>query len=58
MKRTHLSRGIYPPTYIPQQRKPREKHITACGTICDLTKATTQPLRVTCRLCLKTMREP
>lgn len=47
MKRTHLSTG----RVEKWRRSMREKHTTACGTTCDNTKATTDPLRVTCLLC-------
>lgn len=56
MKRTHFSTGPYVPpyTYRPgPNRRVRAKHETKCGTLCDATKATTVPYRVTCRLCLK-----
>lgn len=51
MKRIHLSIGLC----VRLVRRPRErtKHGTACGTVCDLTKATTNPGAVTCRHCLK-----
>lgn len=52
MKRTHLSVGIYDQSW-KTGIKHREKHQTACGTICDHTKATTDKTRVTCRLCQK-----
>lgn len=54
MKRTHLSTGTYDRSW---QRSPtsrtREKHTTACGTVADCTKATTDRNRVTCLMCLK-----
>lgn len=55
MKKTHLSLGIYDQTWKRTLvgGRIREKHRTACGTICDLTKATTERTRVTCKMCLK-----
>ena len=34
-------------------RRTREKHRTACRTVCDVTKATTDIKRVTCKLCAR-----
>lgn len=52
MKRTHLSVGVYDQSWRHRNMGPiREKHNTACGTICDKTKATTEPAKVTCQLC-------
>lgn len=52
MKRTHLSVGVYDRYFGGSTlRKPREHHKTSCGTTCDVTKATTDPARVTCLMC-------
>lgn len=53
MKRTHMSVGVYDRNYHVPGRRTREKHNTACGTVCDNTKATTDRLKVTCKFCLK-----
>lgn len=51
MKRTHMSVGIYDQERWRhfRSRPVREKHNTACGTICDKTKATTDSARVNLR---------
>jgi len=55
MKRTHMSVGTYDRQFRTTLggRRSREKHNTACGTVCDFTKATTDPAKVTCKLCQK-----
>lgn len=58
MKKTHLSIGVYDRSWMRSSptARTREKHQTACGTVCDFTKATTEKTRVTCRLCQKKAR--
>lgn len=52
MKRTHMSVGIYDRSWLHSPtRRTREQHKAACGTTCDVTKATTDPARVTCLMC-------
>lgn len=56
MKKTHYSTGVYDRSFLHSPtRRLREKHTTACGSVCDHTKATTEKSRVTCRKCLKRM---
>ena len=58
MKKTHLSDGIYDQSWRPSSplSRIRKKHRTMCGTVCDCTKATTDPARVTCLPCQKKAR--
>jgi len=55
MKKTHMSVAVYDQSWLRTSptRRTREKHRTACGSICDCTKATTDRSRVTCRICIK-----
>jgi len=56
MKKTHMSVGVYDQSWHHSPsptRRTREKHRTACGSVCDRTKATTERDRVTCHFCIR-----
>jgi hypothetical protein len=54
MKKTHLSTGVYDQSWRRYEgQRVRVKHTTACHTIADHTKATTERTKVTCRICLR-----
>ena len=61
MKRTHMSLGVYDQGWRVNVSNPwgrpvprvREKHRTACGMVCDKTKATTDRAKVTCIPCMR-----